>query len=341
MTAAETIAKNEKILHQIALAVSRSQGQFKLMRLRCDYHYLRLQWAERLETLCQRDYGIRLLRLTLTPDEPLLFSQLKDGVERYLEQHAELPGGIQVMGFETLPDRRSSFETINLIRETFRAEFSFPVLWWVDEASLIDLMKAANDLHSWSTGKQFVTDAASLQGVLREQGERLLERLEQGSPDQWVGRLPLLSESDRRELGWAQMAVKEPDFVREDSLAADLAFLWGRQVYEQENWRAAEGYWQQSLGFWQALKADSKADRFLPWVFFQLGLTVLKQAETDETRWGEAKTWFDRCLESWIGGDRFLEQRIRECGAVVLLDRWQQARTIQTLSTEKLVLCQP
>ncbi|MGA1131133.1 MAG: hypothetical protein ACO31I_02515 [Prochlorotrichaceae cyanobacterium] len=30
-------AKNEKILRQIALAVSRSQGQFKLMRLRCDY----------------------------------------------------------------------------------------------------------------------------------------------------------------------------------------------------------------------------------------------------------------------------------------------------------------
>ena len=167
----EITVKNEKTLRQLALAIASSQGQFKLMLVRCNYASWRSHWIKRLQDFCAQEYQLQVPVLELQANDTALYNRIKN----YVGKHQL--AALQVVGWEKVTDLDTLLRAANQIRETLRGEFPFPLLLWLDDRVLTRLMEVANDLHSWSTSKRFLATSSALLTDLEHKASQLFERI--------------------------------------------------------------------------------------------------------------------------------------------------------------------
>ena len=332
MTVADVTVKNEKVLRQVARAVHLSQGQFSLMRLRCDYRRLRLEWSERLRQFCQTEYGLSVPILELEATDDRLYAQLK----AFVDGVPEVPHGVQVVGFEALRDRETLFSTANQIRETLRESFPLPLLFWLDEASVVQLMASANDLHSWSTGKRFLASGRVLRETLQAKAEGLVRQVLTADDAALVGGVPLVSAAVGQEIRRINQVLTEAEEPLAAEVETGLTLLLGRLAYEQGDWAEAGRQWERCLALCSAQVESNPEGRGA--VLFQLGLVALKRAEEEmaareltaaDKALEKAETLFQESVGVWQRvGHPEIGERFRDCSVVQLLSVWRRGQEV-------------
>ena len=181
IAANDVAAKNEKSLRQLAQAIALSRGHFKLIVVSCNYRSLCDRWSQRLEAETQRQHQFTLLTATL----PVETQNLAQVIERAMD--GKTAEGIQLRGMTQLTDLRGFLVKANQMRDQLRHKFAFPIVLWLDDTGLREMLDVANDLESWTTSKRFLPSAEDIQANLELNVQQVLSRLEQGSDRQWLG----------------------------------------------------------------------------------------------------------------------------------------------------------
>ncbi|MDJ0620988.1 MAG: hypothetical protein QNJ63_30335 [Calothrix sp. MO_192.B10] len=363
------VEHNERALKSLSRAIAFSDGQFSLVLVRCNYHCLRRQILQQLQSEYLPNHHIQQVAV------PRHIRSLYNTI--HLGLNYQQPSALMVLGLESVDALDDLLSTINQVRDEFRKHHPFPMVLWVNDRVLGQLRRLAPDFASWAaTPIRFEMTAEDLLQFLQEETDALFGNILKGSTAPTLeGKIPVVSLKmgggkqfwyrDRDEFSCAIRDLNSRGITLEPHLQADLDFVFGLDNYISDRINQATTHFQQSLQFWQqevdgdiVSKWDSGKNynfSFPPHppvpssphllrqgvLLFYIGLCYFRLAERHESdnrhHWQEAKSYFQQCLQVFSSAQRqdIVAQFIVHLGVVLQqLGDWQDLQQVAQQSLE-------
>jgi WD40 repeat protein len=240
---------NQKNLQKLSWGISASQGQFKLIIVRCNYEKLQNLMLQSLqETLSE------LHIFQLEPTDAALYTLLRH------QLGDNKPQGVCVLGLETVRNLPSLLSSLNQIREELRQNLHFPLVVWVTDEGLSQLKEKATDLESWATKVQFELPPDILRNSLQQGANQLFETALSSDFDRVtsiLNEVQDMGQLTRSEVDSALHDLKQSGHPLGCTLEANLEFARGLIALEDsdldglQNHQLALEHFSESLTFWQ------------------------------------------------------------------------------------------
>jgi len=128
-------------LQEIARSIEWSEGEFSLILAHCNSYYLREKAVRELRQLCH----VPIREIVLNRSVEFLYATLQEEVKRKPTQ------AVEIRGFEAVPELDRLLMMTNFVFGEFYQNFHFPLVWWVDDATVRKLIRLAPDLYSRTT----------------------------------------------------------------------------------------------------------------------------------------------------------------------------------------------
>ncbi|WP_159788513.1 AAA family ATPase [Sodalinema gerasimenkoae] len=301
-------------LAELRFCLEAAEGQFKLMFVRCNYQTLRSQLLQHL----QQSTSLKIQDIQIQPNACSLFHAL------YPYRTPHHPDVLSLSGLEAVNDPDRLLHSANPVREEFRKYFPCPLLLWVNDRLLKQLIRLVPDFESWGTTYHFRLSPAQLRQELRQQSDRLEQRLLQGESIQWHPNATLTQDRDREELRSALEALQQQHQRLTPELAAQVQVLVGRNAYERPRipLDTARRHFLNALHYWQTQPQDPRTLQKQALLHLHLGLVALRDHDSRrldhhshpdaETALDTARQHLQRCA------DLFEENHQAEAVAKVL-----------------------
>ncbi|NER94610.1 MAG: hypothetical protein F6J86_12345 [Symploca sp. SIO1B1] len=220
--------ENDRTLQTLTRSLTQSPGRFSLILVRCNYTSLR----DRILTQLCEQCSIEIRQLTLFPSAKTLYTTI---VNEFGEQPTD---ALMVLGLESVMALDDLLGATNKVRDQFRS-FPFPVVLWVTDRVLRQLMRVAPDFKSWAGPPlEFKLPYEELMGLLAQQAEQIFAE----EPNFTV-------EGD--ELEAIEQDLSSCGQELEPELKASLALMKGLIQYRDNQLDTALAYYQQSLAFFE------------------------------------------------------------------------------------------
>ncbi|NEQ67777.1 MAG: hypothetical protein F6K21_20170 [Symploca sp. SIO2D2] len=220
--------ENDRTLQTLTRSLTQSPGRFSLILVRCNYTSLR----DRILTQLCEQCSIEIRQLNLSPSTKTLYTTI---VNEFGEQPTD---AVMVLGLESVMALDDLLGATNKVRDQFRS-FPFPVVLWVTDRVLRQLMRVAPDFKSWAGPPlEFKLPYQELIGLLAQQAEQIFAE----EPNFTV-------EGD--ELEAIEQDLQSSGQKLEPELNASLALMKGLIQYRDNQLDAALDYYQQSLAFFE------------------------------------------------------------------------------------------
>ncbi|NER19435.1 MAG: hypothetical protein F6J96_01470 [Symploca sp. SIO1C2] len=220
--------ENDRTLQTLTRSLTQSPGRFSLILVRCNYTSLR----DRILTQLCEQCSIEIRQLTLSPSAKTLYTTI---VNEFGEQPTD---AVMVLGLESVMALDDLLGATNKVRDQFRS-FPFPVVLWVTDRVLRQLMRVAPDFKSWAGPPlEFKLPDEELMGLLPQQAEQIFVE----EPD-------FIIEGD--ELEAIEQDLQSSGQELEPELKASLALMKGLIQYRDNQLDTALDYYQQSLAFFE------------------------------------------------------------------------------------------
>ena len=236
------IVHNQSELEDLAWELESAEGQFSLLLARCNYARLRDELVEHLRQVC----SVVIRVLVLQPSETALYARIQS------ELKGEQPGALMVFGLETVADLEQLLSNANQVREEFRKNCPFPIVFWVTDDVMKGLVHAAPDLESWSTKTHFTLPLETLSQTLQQAADRLFDALLDPTATASFDLLRRTLDLGFLHSSEVESATQELRLQGQElspNLQASLAFAEGLAAIDSV---AALACFEQSLQFWQA-----------------------------------------------------------------------------------------
>ncbi|MBW4644235.1 MAG: hypothetical protein KME23_14830 [Goleter apudmare HA4340-LM2] len=139
---AENLINQERSWKTLVRSLTFSQGEFSLVAVCCNDDTLRQELCQRLQQLAQqKQYQMReiVLAETVTTLYSTIQEQLGD----------EQPSVLMISGLEKVTKLEDLLGATNIVRDEFRKKLSFPVVLWVNDQILPQILRLAPDFTSW------------------------------------------------------------------------------------------------------------------------------------------------------------------------------------------------
>ncbi|MEB3181330.1 MAG: hypothetical protein VKL59_20190 [Nostocaceae cyanobacterium] len=136
---------NNNSLHRIVRTITFSQGDFSLILVHCNYRFLREQMVQSLREITNAN----ICEINLPASVQSIYKTLET------ELGDKQPAASIVFGLESLQDLDTALVLANRVREEFRKKFPFPVLLWVNDKVLQQMIRIAPDFANWATTVEF------------------------------------------------------------------------------------------------------------------------------------------------------------------------------------------
>jgi hypothetical protein len=213
----DSVADNQKSLNALVRAIRLSQGQFRLILVRCNYGELRQRMVQ-----CLRE-------VSPVPIRELVLPESVESLYRFIKRELadENPQAVIVLGLESVTNLTGVFKSSNYIREELSHNFSFPLILWINDPIWQRLVRVAPDLESWATTVEFQWTTAELLEFLTQETEKLFRA------DLTVS----LDNYDEIELAWTALQKRGQAIALE--LSANLEFLRGLNDFEHHRFDQA------------------------------------------------------------------------------------------------------
>ena len=259
-------------LAELQFCLESAEGQFKLMFIRCNYQTLRSQLLERLH----QTTSLTIQDLQIQPNACSLFHAL------YPYRTPHHPAVLSLSGLEAVNDPDRLLQSANPVREEFRKYFPCPLLLWVNDRLLKQLIRLVPDFESWGTTYHFSLSPEQLRQELHQQSDRLEQRLLQGDSIQWHPNATLTQDRDREELRSALEALKQQHQRLTPELAAQVQVLVGRNAYERPRipLDTARRHFLNALHYWQTQPQDPKTLQKQALLHLHVGLVALRDHDS-------------------------------------------------------------
>jgi hypothetical protein len=303
---------NQRALAELIWALEMSQGQFKLMLVRCNYVTLRRQLVKKLH----RDCSLNIREIVLEPTVKQVYSTLGDRLG------GETPDALMVFGLESSTALDAVLTSLNQVRDEFRKNYPFPVVFWINDEVSVQLTRLAPDFESWASLTQFAIVPTDLLSALKEESDRLFAEVFAAGNQRFVSNKEIFGKRYPFEMTLALQDLKKAGQPLTPELDATLPFVWGREAYTCDRMEEALGYYHHSLQLWQKLDAEGVRERAAA-VSYHIGLCYARKAVLDrgnsEGYWKQAQSAFQQCLESFEAAGRLdlVAQFIGQMGEVL------------------------
>ncbi|ESA32159.1 wd-40 repeat-containing protein [Leptolyngbya sp. Heron Island J] len=248
---------NKRSLQKLIWAISASQGEFKLLVVRCNYEKLQQLMLQDLQA---EKTGLQLFELE--PSSRALYTLLRRRLSK------TVPDSVCVLGLEKVSDLSHLLTSLNQIREELRQNLHFPLILWVTDKGLLHLKEKAPDLESWATKIRFEFPPDIIRHSLQEGANKLFSTALSSDFDR-VGTIlnavEYMGELKRFEVDMALQDFKDNNNSLEPILEANLEFAQGLIALDDtdsgssEDHQTALNHFNRSLRFWQqqAMPPDS------------------------------------------------------------------------------------
>ena len=238
-------AYNESSLDELTWSIETGEGEFALILAHCNYEALQQVMAQRLRQRLQEGGSVAMRELVLKRDTRTLYTAIWE------ELGGEKPAALMVMGLEAVNDLDGVLKATNQVREEFRKNLQFPLVLWVNDAVLRQLIRIAPDFESWATATRFVLATEQLVEGLHAGEAQLFDRVLNADPERFLVNEDILGAKYRQELNSDLMDLRSRGQELDASLQSSIDFVWGRAAYARDEIETAlECYWR-SLGFWE------------------------------------------------------------------------------------------
>ncbi|ABW31911.1 WD40 domain-containing protein [Acaryochloris marina] len=225
-------------LEELAWTIEMSEGQFTLILANCNYAQLRTALIQRLAELC----SVAIKPVHLNPDAVTLYS----AIQQQLGQ--QVPPALMVTGLESLEALEQVLTSANQAREEFRKRLPVPMVLWLDDDLLKQMVRLVPDLKSWGTSFRFQAEPVELVQFLQDCSQRLFTKiLDVG---QFVPNSEVLGKRNRQEISYAIQALETPGTTLNPKLQATVIFAQGRNAYAKGDLKKALDFYQHSLQEW-------------------------------------------------------------------------------------------
>ncbi len=134
------------------------------------------------------------------------------------------------------------------MREEFRKRFHFPVVLWITDEVLPQLVRSASDFESWATTTEFAIATNELTETLKEDTDALFATSLAADAYCLGWQMGYLR---RREVITAFQDLQGRRYELEPFLKASVEFVLGQDAYLTNQMEQALKYYYQSLAYWQ------------------------------------------------------------------------------------------
>ncbi|MEM9908859.1 MAG: hypothetical protein AAF921_28015, partial [Cyanobacteria bacterium P01_D01_bin.44] len=148
---------NQQALAELCRLLRFSQGEFELILAVCNSTRQRQALVEQLRQECPIPFD----EITLAPTTTTLFTTLRDSLS------SPPPDALMVYGLAGVHDLEQMLTATNQIREEFR-QFPFPLVLWLTDRGLKQLIRTAPDFYTWANPVTFETPPAFFLAFLDE-----------------------------------------------------------------------------------------------------------------------------------------------------------------------------
>jgi hypothetical protein len=259
---------NQESLDELCRLLRFAQGEFALIVVECNSTHQRQKLVGQLRQQCPIPFD----ELTLAANTTTLFTTIRDAIGD------PPPAALMVYGLEGTPDLEPLLMATNQIREEFR-QFPFPLVLWVTEGGLKQLIRTAPDFYTWANAVTFQTPVEYFIDFLDEVIRDVWQQVCQSRENRFLSNaeLGLIPGSLRcRELSTSLAVLAEQQVALSPEQSAALEFVQGRIA--DQNTPVARDHYERSLAQWQALVEGHGPESSPTWhetigyVQFYLGL---------------------------------------------------------------------
>lgn len=284
------VQHNTDKLKKILRSVRLGQGSFDFSIAKCNSSHSRDKLIKQLQE--ESDIPIKIISL----------DKKETQLHRKIIEFSEIEP-IQVLviyGFEMVENLEALWTNANLIREEFRKNYPFPMIWWLMENEFQQFMRIAPDFFSWATVDEFMVNSENLISTLQELTDTAFEKWEKlGATWQGLTWKPMDEESLDFQFAWKEL--QDRNIKIESNLEASSLFLLGRLQKERKEERR---YCEDSLAIWRQQQNSSQESILRQGIaLFYLGYWW--QNEADKNRESadlanrKAATYMQSSLELW------------------------------------------
>ena len=303
----DVAAYNESSLKALVRAITLSQGQFRLILVRCNYGALRDRTVQRLRELSP----VKIREIVLPESVKSLYTTIK------AELGDEMPQALMVFGLESISDIKTVLKSSNYIREEFSKHFLFPLVLWVNDEVQQKLLRLAPDLESWATSVEFKLTSEELIDLIRQKTDELF------ASDSTIH----LEDCFELDAVWKDLQRRgqglEPD------LEARLEFVRGLDDFRCDRIDRALAHYQKSLAF-PNLGLERQGILLLNIALCYYRKAELKRAKSRQC-WEESRTYFQQCLDALEQAQRpdLVAKHISQLGKVLRrLKAWNELKSL-------------
>jgi hypothetical protein len=312
--------ENQGNFKTLVRSITLSQGEFSLILLRCNYGFIQQQiftYLQKLET-------VKISKIDLPANVKTLYTNIAAQLE-----NAE-PAALMVFGLESVQNIDTVLTSANRVREQFRNDFRFPLLFWVNDQVLTKIIRLAPDFKNWATTIEFNTST-----------NQLIDFIQQEIDTIFAGDITNLIFSNLYpELVAAKQDLQQQGEVLNPTINASLEYIFGYRDYLDDNLDSALEHYQQSLDFWQESNNIDRQGTLL----VKIGLIYYRKAfinQVDNQKsWEEAQKYFQQSLEIFKQTqqtDSLSSYIILLCEVYLNLQAWEE---LEKLVNESLKLHQ-
>ncbi|MEQ9359127.1 nSTAND1 domain-containing NTPase [Coleofasciculus chthonoplastes] len=251
MSEHEVNQNNANSLAALVWAIRASQGKFSLILARCNSTTVRSQIVQQL-----RDNSpVKWREVVLDQSVKRLFATLK------VQLGDEQPSALMVFGLEALFNLDSVLTAANQVREEFRKQFSFPIVWWVTDDVLRQLMQLAPDLESWTKTIRFSSSPEQLIQLIQQTANQIFSQVLETGAGKLLSNVALnLGKGSplRAELKSAYQELQHQGITLTPELEANWQFILGRIADGVSD--ESQQHYEQSLALWQHCLSGNSDD---------------------------------------------------------------------------------
>ncbi len=216
--------ENENSLQELAWVIETSQGEFSLILARCNAINLRKQVITQL----QESTAIKFDEIDVEPTTTQLYQTISGLI---CPQRCQT---LFVSGLESVTAIKRLLNSANQVREEFRKNLNFPVIFWVTDEVVQKFMREAPDLHSWSITVEFTISTNQLIKFIQTTADEVFEKVLEAGSGRFVDNATLnlqVGSSRRQELESAWYELQKRRIKLNPEVEAGLEFVLGRDVH--------------------------------------------------------------------------------------------------------------
>ncbi|NEQ36301.1 MAG: hypothetical protein F6K40_08405 [Okeania sp. SIO3I5] len=274
--------KNQNSLEQLAFALNVGGKNFSLILARCNFQNLQQEIIQILTNIC----SVKIQQLHLESSAITLYSTIEKQIGK------EQPEALIVSGLESAKAIDKLLISANKIRGEFSDNFHFPLVLWVTDNVLAEMIRLAPDFYSWAATVDFEASTDDVVNFIQLTTEDIYKKtLESGE---------IFVDNNRFDsatviqLKAAYQELLKNGVVLPSDLSASLEFSLGILA---NNSAESRQHYEQSLKLWQQTNNLVKQGYLL----FYLGLWWRNYADINRQEYQEscqrAKGYFEECID--------------------------------------------